>query len=518
MTSTEALSATAAGVLGDRALAIARAAGASWCDVRVALVEREELTVHNGEVSALEQDEQTGFGVRVLLDGCWGFASGFDLTEPEVERVAKLAVALAKAGRRAGPGRHRWAEEPAWRDRWSSTWLIDPFTVPLDRKLDLLMRADAVLRERKEITSTSCNLSFRRETQTFLSSAGARIDQVVLRSGGGISATAHKDGETQTRSYPAAFGGQFMALGWELIDALDLVGNAAACRDEAIELLTAAPCPVGEKDIILSGDQLALQIHESVGHATELDRVQGWEANFAGTSFVDTGKLRSGFRYGSPLVNLVCDATVPGGLATVGYDDDGVRSQRWPVVQDGIFVGYQTSRDVAHFETEALSAAATGRAEAAGRGGAPRESGPAPRSRGCSRAEGPSHVPIVRISNLSLLPGTWSLPDLVADTDDGLWMAGVKCWSIDQQRLNFQFTCELGREIKGGKLGRLLKNPTYQGITPQFWGACDAICDVAHWTLWGVSNCGKGQPMQTAEMSHGAAPSRFRKQAVGVRS
>jgi len=502
MTTTDTLTFDSLAALGARALDVAKRAGAAWCDVRLALIEREELAVRNGEVSALEQDEQAGFGIRVLHDGCWGFASGYDLTEAEVERVAALAVALARAGRRAGPGRHQWADEPAWRDRWSSTWLIDPFTVPLDRKIDLLMRADAILRAKPEITASNGTLSFRRETQTFLSSAGARIDQVVLRSGAGISATAHKDDETQTRSWPAAFGGQYLAVGWELVDSLDLVGHAAQCRDEAIELLAAEPCPVADKDIILSGDQLALQIHESVGHATELDRVQGWEANFAGTSFVDTGKIRGGFRYGSPHVNLVCDATVPGGLATVGYDDDGVRSQRWHVVRDGVFVGYQTSRDVAHVESAA--------------GGGPADS-QAPRSRGCSRAEGPSHVPIVRISNLSLLPGAWKFDDLVADTEDGIWMAGVKCWSIDQQRLNFQFTCEYGREIKGGKLGRLLKNPTYQGITPQFWGACDAICDVGEWRLWGVPNCGKGQPLQTAEMSHGAAPARFRKQAVGVR-
>ena len=494
--------------LGSRALALARDANASWCDVRIALVEREELSVRNGEVAALEQDEVSGFGVRVMVDGCWGFASGYDLDEAEVERVTKLAIALAKSGRRAGPGRHAWADEPAWRDRWTSTWLIDPFTVPLDKKIDLLMRADAVLRERKEIVSTSCNLSFRRETQTFLSSAGAQIEQVVLRSGGGISATAHKDGETQTRSYPSAFGGQYMAMGWELIESLDLVGHAAQCRDEAIALLAAEPCPVGEMDIILSGDQLALQIHESVGHATELDRVHGWEANHAGTSFVDPGKLERGFRYGSEHVNLVCDATAPGGLATVGYDDDGVRSQRWHLVRDGVFVGYQTSRDTAHFE-----AAARGEAIVPGVG--PHD---APRSRGCSRAEGPLHVPIVRISNLSLSPGAWRLPDLIAHTRDGLWMAGVKCWSIDQQRLNFQFTCEYGREIKDGKLGKLYKNPTYQGITPQFWGACDAICGPSEWMLWGVPNCGKGQPHQAAEMSHGASPARFRKIAVGVRS
>ena len=494
--------------LGALALTLARDANASWCDVRIALVEREELSVRNGEVAALEQDEQTGFGVRVMIDGCWGFASGYDLNESEVERVTRLAIALAKAGRRAGPGRHEWADEPAWRDRWASTWLIDPFSVPLDKKIDLLLRADAVLRQRQEIASTSCNLSFRRETQTFLSSAGAQIEQVVLRSGGGISATAHKDGETQTRSYPSAFGGQYMAMGWELIESLDLVGHAAQCRDEAIALLAAEPCPVGEMDVILSGDQLALQIHESVGHATELDRVHGWEANHAGTSFVDPAKLERGFRYGSEHVNLVCDATAPGGLATVGYDDDGVRSQRWHLVRDGIFVGYQTSRDTAHFETAA-------RGEAVVPGVGPDD---APRSRGCSRAEGPSHVPIVRISNLSLLPGSWRLPDLIADTRDGLWMTGVKCWSIDQQRLNFQFTCEYGQQIKDGKLGRLYKNPTYQGITPQFWGACDAICGPAEWTLWGVPNCGKGQPHQTAEMSHGAAPARFRNVAVGVSS
>ena len=497
-----------AAALGARALGLARAANASWCDVRIALVEREELSVRNGEVAALEQDEVSGFGVRVMVDGCWGFASGYDLDPSEVERVTKLAIALAKSGRSAGPGRHQWADEPAWRDRWTSTWLIDPFTVPLDKKIDLLMRADAVLRQKPEIVSTSCNLSFRRETQTFLSSAGAHIEQVVLRSGGGISATAHKAGETQTRSYPSAFGGQYMAMGWELIESLDLVGHAAQCRDEAIALLSAEPCPVGEMDIILSGDQLALQIHESVGHATELDRVHGWEANHAGTSFVDPAKLERGFRYGSEQVNLVCDATAPGGLATVGYDDDGVRSQRWHLVRDGIFVGYQTSRDTAHFE-----AAARGEAIVPGVG--PHD---APRSRGCSRAEGPLHVPIVRISNLSLSPGSWRLPDLIADTQDGLWMAGVKCWSIDQQRLNFQFTCELGQQIKHGKLGKLYKNPTYQGITPQFWGACDAICGPSEWTLWGVPNCGKGQPHQAAEMSHGAAPARFRKIAVGVRS
>src|SRR5262245_46308834 len=484
--------------LGARAIDVAKSLGAQWADARVGTVETEEIGVRNGDVRTLEQEGTTGFGVRVLVDGAHGFASGYVLTPEEVERVARLAVQLAREGRRAGPGRLSWADEPAWKDVWTSTFVVDPFDVPLDRKLDLLLRADAILRAKPEITATSCTMSFRRESQVFVSSAGAAIEQIVLRSGAGISAVAHKDGETQCRSYPAAFGGQYMALGWELVESLGLVGNAERVRDEAIALLTADECPVGEKDVILGGDQLGLQIHESVGHATELDRVQGWEANFAGTSFVDTGKLARGFRYGSDVVNLVADATVPGGLATIGYDDDGVRSQRWHIVKDGVFSGYQTSRDVAHFE------AATGKADG--------------RSRGCSRGEGPWNVPIVRICDRSLMPGTWKLDDLIADTKRGIYMDGVKCWSIDQQRLNFQFTCEYGREIVDGKLGRLLKNPTYQGITPEFWRSCDAICDARHWKLWGLPNCGKGQPMQTAEMSHGAAPARFRKVAVGVRA
>jgi len=479
--------------LGRRALGVARAAGAQWADVRVGTVETEEICVRNGRVASLDGLDATGFGVRVLLDGAHGFASGYDLTLQEVERVAELAVRLARSGQMAGPGRLRWADEPPWRDVWTSTYLIDPFKVPIERKLDVLMRADEILRAKPEITATACSMGFRRESQIFLSTAGGCIEQVALRSGAGISCTAHKDGETQIRSYPAAFGGEYLAVGYELVDALDLVGSAEQTREEAIELLSADDCPVADLDVILSGDQLALQIHESVGHPTELDRVNGWEANFAGSSFVDTGKLDDGFRYGSDLVNLVADATVPGGLATIGYDDDGVRSQRWHVVQDGIFKGYMTSRDVAHFEKNE-------------------------RSRGCSRAEGPWNVPIVRISNLSLMPGTWKLGDLIADTEHGVYMDGVKCWSIDQQRLNFQFTCEYGYEIKNGKRTRLVKNPTYQGLSPQFWRSCDAICDHEHWKLWGVPNCGKGQPMQVAEMSHGAAPARFRNLAVGVRA
>jgi len=265
---------------------------------------------------------------------------------------------------------------------------------------------------------------------------------------------------------------------------LDLPRHGPRMRDESVALCSAAECPGGTRDLILMGNQLMLQIHESVGHPNELDRVFGHEVDLAGSSFATTEKPGA-FRYGSELVNLVADSTVPGGLDTRGFDDDGVPSGRWYVVRDGVFQGYHTNREWAPAVSE-------------------------PASRGANRAEGWYNPPIIRITNLSLEPGTWELDDLVADTEDGILCDTVKMWSIDQRRLNFQFTTEIGWEIKGGRRGRMLRNPTYQGQTPQFWRSCDAICSARHFELWGVPNCGKGNPMQVAEMSHGAAPARFR--------
>jgi TldD protein len=271
---------------------------------------------------------------------------------------------------------------------------------------------------------------------------------------------------------------------------LPLVQNAERIREEAVALLSAKQCPSGKKTLILGGSQLGLQIHESVGHATELDRVLGMEANYAGTSFATPEKLGN-FTYGSPIVNLFCDSTMPGGLATVGFDDDGVRAQRWHLVKEGQFVGYQYNRELAHTIGKT-------------------------RSSGNNRADGWNRIPIVRITNLSLEPGEWELDDMIASTDDGIFMETNKSWSIDQRRLNFQFGCEIGWEISHGKKGRMVKNPTYQSITPEFWKSCDAIGNQKHFVLWGVHNCGKGQPGQRAEMSHGAAPARFRQIEVGV--
>jgi TldD protein len=269
----------------------------------------------------------------------------------------------------------------------------------------------------------------------------------------------------------------------------DLPGNAWRVAEEAAELLRAKPCPSGVTTVVLDGSQVALQIHESCGHAIELDRVLGTEAAFAGTSFLTTDKL-GGFMYGSPFVNITADATIPGGLGTFGYDDEGVPAHSTPVVRDGLFVGYLTSRE---------SAAALGQT-----------------SNGAMRASGWNRIPLIRMTNVNLDPGTWTFDDLIADTEDGIYMETNRSWSIDDRRLNFQFGTEIAREIKNGKLGALIKNATYTGITPQFWGSCDAVCNRDHWVVWGTPNCGKGQPEQVAHTGHGAAPARYRNVQVGI--
>jgi len=473
------------------ALNVAESCGATYADVRILDTQNEEIDTRNGALSGLDRSESLGFGVRVIVNGSWGFASSSNLCSAEVHRVADAACRLARAVATLAKTPVRLAPEPAHVDFWQTPFSIDPFTVPLQDKLGLLLQVDEILRRDDRIKVAQGHMKFCRIHKWFASSQGARIEQVLLRSGGGFSAAAVDKGETQQRSYPASFGGQYKNMGYEIILALRLPDNAERIRDEAIELLTAPDCPQGRRDLILHPNQMMLQIHESVGHATELDRVLGMEANYAGTSFATTEKYKT-FRYGSDIVNLVSDNTAPGGCSTAGYDDDGVAAQRWHIVKEGILVGYHTNRELAHVIDEG-------------------------RSRGSCRAEGFNNLPITRISNLSLMPGSWSYEDLLADSDGALLMECNRSWSIDQRRLNFQFGCETAREIKGGNPGQLYRNPTYQGITPQFWASCDAIGDYRNWDLWGVINCGKGQPGQRSEMSHGSSYARFRNVEVGIR-
>ncbi len=473
------------------ALNTAKRHGASYADIRILQITVEDLTVRNGELSEIRQEESVGFGVRVIVNGAWGFAASPSVTQQDIRKITIQACRIAKASAKLKKAKVRLSEEEVVDTTWQTPLVIDPFKVQFTEKLDLLFCIDEILRKDRRIKIAESAMGCVRERQRLATSEGTFIDQTLTRTGAGYSATAIENGEVQKRSYPMSFGGQYMGMGYELVKALALIENAEKTRDEAVALLSAKPCPSGKKDLILDGTQLALQIHESVGHPSELDRVLGLEENYAGRSFLTLEK-HGKFRYGSDKVTLMADTTVPGGLATMGYDDDGVRAQRWPIVQKGIFVGYHTNREFAPVLKNG-------------------------RSRGCCRADSWASLPMIRITNLSLMPGNWKLEDLIADTKDGVLMCTNKSWSIDQMRYNFQFGCEIGWEIKNGKLGAMLKNCTYQGITPEFWGSCDAVCNGDYWTLWGVVNCGKGQPGQTAEMSHGAAPARFRKVTVGVR-
>jgi TldD protein len=474
------------------ALDTAAARGASYAEARLVLERRRELTTKNGEVGSLVEADSLGIGVRVIAKGAWGFASTDRLTREGVEACAAQAVAIAKASALAKRADAVLAAEDAFVDTWQSPFVKDPFRIPVERQLELLLAADAEMRKVKGLTLAEGSMTFRRTEQFFASSIGSRIHQVRMQSGAGIVATSYADGDIQKRSYPNSFGGQHALGGYELVESFDLAGQAQRVAEEAVALHSAAQCPEGVRTIILDSSQLGLQIHESIGHPIELDRVLGQEANFAGMSFLTLEKLRT-LRYGSDIVNVVADARLEHGpgLGTFGYDDEGVPAQCTRIITDGLFTGYLTSRE---------SAAAVGEA----------------RSGGTMRAESWNRLPIIRMTNISLLPGTWEPADIVADTDDGIWMETNRSWSIDDRRHHFQFSTEIGWEIKGGKKVRMLKNPSYSGITTEFWNSCDAIGSRAHWVLWGTPNCGKGQPMQTMGTGHGAAPARFRNVRVGV--
>ena len=480
------------------ALDTATARGATYADARAVHHREQTVGVKDGIVDTLGETEDRGLGVRVIADGAWGFASSAVLERDEVARTAALAVEIAKASALASTEPVDIGPPVASRGIYRTPVEIDPFEVPVEDKIALLLATDEAMRRVSGVTVARGVLICLRDQKVFANSEGAFVEQEIVETGGGIVALAVADGEVQQRSYPNSFGRDQRTGGWEHILKADLPANAERVASEVVALLTAAPCPSTTTTLILGPTQLALQIHESCGHPTELDRVFGSEAAYAGTSFLTTDKLGS-FRYGSAVVNLTADATLPGGLGTFGWDDEGVPAQRVELVREGMFSGYLSSRE---------SAATLARME----GWDPAEA----RSGGAMRATSWSRIPLVRMTNISIEPGEWSFDDLIASTDDGIYMETNRSWSIDDKRLNFQFGTEMGYEIRGGKLGRLLKNCTYTGITPQFWGACDAVCNRDHWDVWGTPNCGKGQPSQIAHTGHGASPARFRNIRVGV--
>ena len=478
----------------DKVLDYAKSLGASYADVRVVDRASEEIVVRTGKVEHLNRDSNRGFGVRVIVDGAWGFSSSSRMLPDgsvraseknrHIERVVDEAVRIARASALLKRKDVALAPVDAHEGSYKVEMKIDPFEVPLDEKIGLLKDADEAIRQNPGIKVTETTMEMWRYDQVFASTEGAYIEQMKTECGAGISGTAIEGSEVQKRSYPAAFGGDYVAGGYEFIESLKLIEHAEEIAREAVELLSAPPCPSGENTLILDRDMLALQVHESCGHPTELDRALGTESSYAGTSFLTPDKLGR-LRYGSDLVTLTADATVPGSMGSFHFDDEGVPAQSVDLIRDGIFVGYQSSRE---------TAAELGITSSGG-----------------MRADGWDRIPLIRMTNINLLPGDWTLDEIIADTPDGIYAHTVKSWSIDDKRLNFQFGAEIAWEIKDGSLGKLLKNTIYSGITPEFWGSCDAIANADEWHVWGVPNCGKGEPGQTMHVGHGVAPSRFRK-------
>jgi TldD protein len=475
------------------ALDVAKLRGASYADVRIGDDRSRALATKSGKIGSASDSESLGIGVRVIADGAWGYAASDELGRAAVEATAARAVEIAKASARVKQSDIRLAPEKAAVANWTTPIQIDPFTISIEQNLELLTKIDAELRSVAGVTLAETNMNFRREEQWFYSSDGADIHQTKYTTGVGYAAHAFAGSEIQKRSYPNSFGGQWQNKGYELVHELKLQENARRVGEEAVALLKADQGPEGVFDIILDGSQLGLQIHESVGHPIELDRVLGMEANFAGTSFLTLDKLRT-LRYGSDIVNIVADARQEHGpgLGTFAFDEEGVPAQCTPIITNGLFTGYLSSRETAH--TIGLN-----------------------RSGGTLRAEGWNRLPIIRMTNVSILPGKDPLTreQLISSTDRGIYMETNRSWSIDDKRYNFQFGTEIGWEIKGGKRVRMLKNPSYSGITTEFWNSMDAICSRDEWVLWGTPHCGKGQPQQVMGTGHGASPARFRNVKVG---
>jgi TldD protein len=468
---------------------------AQYADIRVIERRRETLTVRDGSARDMTRSTELGLGVRVLHKGHWGFAASREVTAAEAAAITDQALRIAEASAGAGGEAIRWDDSTPAQAEWSTPIERDPFEVPLEEKLARLMAADQamaeVLSRSRDTTHRSSFYDAWREDQHFGSSDGGRIHQVITECGGGIQAETIRGGDQQVRCFPNSFRGQFHTQGYEAFLRYDLVGEAPRVAQEALALLDCEAVPAGETTLILDGPQLALQIHESIGHAIELDRVLGWEAAYAGRSFVgleDGGSLR----YGSELMNVTCDPTLPGGLGSYAFDDDGLATFREDLIKDGTFLAFLSSRDTAPY---------TGK-----------------RSNACNRADGFARLPIVRMPNVNLEPGSMSLEEMISGVKEGYLFSNNRSWSIDDHRVNFQFGCESAYEIRDGRLtGKMLKNPNYTGITTEFWAGLSGVCGPELWNIWGTPNCGKGQPGQTAHVAHGCAPSRFERVRVGVR-
>jgi TldD protein len=478
--------------LGAVALREAKKLKATYCDIRIIRYRDQSLTLHMTpergtgktlEVPGVEEQSSFGFGVRVIADGAWGFAASPIVTPEEIARIIGESVAMSRVNAALRNKPIMLAPTPKYRDRWVSPFDRDPFEVPIEEKLELLRRVGAEIKKEKRVQMSLANLNFRAEDKYFASSEGSSIQQYIVTTYGHISGSAVdiSKGIARTRNYVPT---QRQA-GWEYVATMNLMENASRIREEVVEHLAAPPVAAGKKDLVLLPSHLFLTIHESVGHPTELDRSLGYEANYAGTSYIKPSTI--GQRIASDLVTFYGDRTYEGGLATVGYDDDGVKATRFPIIENGIFRHFQTNREQAHLvgETE---------------------------SRGCSFADSWATMPFQRMPNVWLAPGKpeVTLNDLISGVDDGVLIDGRGSYSIDQQRYNFQFGGDAFWEIKGGKKGNMISRVSYQARTPDFWQSCDGIAGPSYWEQFGTTGDAKGEPVQINSISHGCSPARFR--------
>jgi TldD protein len=474
-----------------------------YADVRVVHRTHELVLVELDGPGEVALEDSLGLGVRVMVGGVWGFAATHRLDRAGLADVVAQAVNQARAasGGHAPAGRgtvDRLGPPVTTRTRWCSPMVVDPFTVPLTTKVDLLAATVAEAATAGPLVQrVEASMDFFRDDKVFANTEGALIEQTITESGAGLLVTASDGDDLQRRSYPQSVPrairgqrGDFATAGYEHIPALRLPEEAARVAAEAVALLTAPPCPDETTTLLVSGAQLAMLLHETAGHPMEADRALGAEASLAGGTYA-VPRVRGTLRFGAPIVSVVADATAAGGLGSYGYDDEGVAAQRTELVRDGVFVGYLSSRE---------SAAELGE-----------------RSSGAARADGWQRAPLVRMTNLCLVPGDSSLDEMIEGTRRGVLVDMTKGLSIDDRRLSFRFAAEVGWEIRDGRLGRMLKNCSYTGVTPRFWAGCDALGNAKEYRIHGIPSCNKGEPLQVAHVGHGTVPARFRDVKVGAR-
>jgi len=474
--------------LADAALNTAKRLGASYTDIRINRYRNESISTRERQVQSVNRSESFGFGVRVLVRGAWGFAASRVVSPEQVVRVTEQAIETAKANAEFQRKRVELVSAPKVVTSWKSAFERDPFDVPVDQKVGFLMGLNEAALKVRGVSFVTSRLSFVKEQKYLATSDGSRIEQYIIRCYPAFNVTAvnRENGDFQSRD---SFGGP-QQMGYEYLSSYPWLTEAEKAAEDAVQKLKAKPVDPGKYDLVLHPTHLWLTIHESVGHPTELDRALWWEANYAGTSFLTpdkTGKLR----FVSRPVNFFADRTQPTGLATVGYDDEGVPGQKWNLVKDGIFVDWQTTRDLAPL---------IGRKK----------------SYGCLHAESWEDVPFPRMPNVSLEPAkeNVTLEQLLADVDNGILIYGNGSYSIDQQRYNFQFGGQTFWEIKRGKIAGMLRDVAYQSRTTDFWGSLDALGGPDTYEIHGSFSDGKGEPGQSNAVSHGCPPARFR--AVNV--